>query len=136
MTTINIPTFHPDSATDGRLFIQTPAFILGYCPRSKAALEQCNYEQKMHLREPMGIVEFLVDVCAPVAKVSRSGQAALYLAAQSITAKMAGDEARAQELEAMRERLLTAEKAANDIIEQSGVEQAIEQFRNDRDNPF
>ena len=133
MTTIKIPTFHPDSAKDSRLFIETTNHILGYCPRNQAALEQTKSGDRLHLREPMTVVEFLVDVCP---NISKSGRAALYLAAKAIIAQMNGDEAKAQELEALHARLVSAEKTTNEVIEQSGVNKAIDRFYEQQEVPF
>ena len=132
---LNVPSFHRESLKDDRLFIETRDRVLGYCPRSRTALEYDKHQDQAELRHPITVVEFIYHKCSGN-EISNSTKTALYLIAKATEAEINGNDDEAERLATERNRLLEATKTAAQVITDSKIEKALEDYDRALGIPF
>ena len=132
---LNVPSFHRESLKDDRLFIETRDRVLGYCPRNCVSANYNAQEEKLQLRHPVSVLEFLCEDCKYLG-LRPADQTAIYLAAKTVHAELAGLDEDANKYREQFKRLIEAKKAAGEVIADSGIERELHEYESAQPIPF
>lgn len=120
---------------DERFWITTNNGFIGFCPRNSVSADYDAQSDKLQLRHPVSVLEFLHDDCRHLA-LSNVDKARIYLAAQTVHAELAGLEEDAQKYRDQHDRIVAAKKTAGEVISESGIQRALIEYERQQPIPF